>query len=84
MPGNSPRIYVSFDQYTHEALEEISKVEHASKSHVVAKLVRYAIELAEDLALVQRAEKRLKTFRVDEALSTEELLRWNKSRKKRR
>lgn len=84
MPTTLPRVNVAFDKATYEALEEISKTEHASLSHIVSKLVKYALELAEDLALVEQAEKRLSDFRRDDALTTENLLRWNKGRKKTR
>ncbi len=84
MPTALPRVNVALDKATYEVLQEISKAEHASLSHVVSKLVRFALELAEDLALVQSAENRLETFRRDDALSTKALLKWNKSRRKNR
>ena len=84
MPTALPRVNVAFDRVTYEALEEISKTEQDSLSHIVSKLVKYALELAEDLALVEQAEKRLSDFRRDDALTTENLLRWNKGRKKPR
>lgn len=83
MPTALPRVNVAFEKPTYQVLKEISEVEHASLSHVVSKLVKYALELAEDLAIVQEAEKRLKTFSRDDALKTEDLLQWNKSRKKK-
>lgn len=84
MPTVLPRVNVAFDPSTFEILEEISKAEHASLSHIVSKLVRYALELAEDLAIVKTAEDRLESFKRDDALSTDALLKWNKSRKKTR
>ena len=84
MPTALPRINVALDEATYEVLQEMSKAEHASLSHIVSKLVKYALELAEDLALVQSAENRLETFRRDDTLSTKALLKWNKSRRKSR
>ena len=84
MPTDLPRVNVAFDRYTYEILEDISRAEHASKSHIVSKLVRYALELADDLALVRQAEKRLQGFRRDDAFSSQDLMAWNKSRKKSR
>ena len=84
MPTTLPRINVPFELSTYEVLQEISKVEHTSLSQVVAKLVQTALELAEDVYLAQLADKRLGTFRRDDALSSEDLLRWNKSRRKRK
>ena len=84
MPTALPRVNVAFDQGTYEVLEEISKAEHASLSNIVSKLVAYALELAEDLALGQLAEDRLGSFTRDDALTSEGLLRWNRARKKSR
>lgn len=84
MPTTLPRVNVAFEKSTYEALTEISKNEHASLSHVVSRLVKSALELAEDLAVVQHAEKRLSTFNRNEALSSEDLLKWNKARRKSR
>lgn len=84
MPTTLPRVNVVFEKGTYEILEEISKVEHASLSHIVSKLVNYALELAEDLAVVQDAEKRLLSFKRDDAIETKELLKWNKARPKNR
>ena len=84
MPTTLPRVNVVFEKGTYEILEEISKVEHASLSHIVSKLVNYALKLAEDLAVVQDAEKRLLSFKRDDAIETKELLKWNKARPKNR
>ena len=84
MPTTLPRVNVVFERGTYEVLEEISKAEHASLSHIVSKLVNYALELAEDLALVQNAEKRLASFKRDDAFQTKDLLKWNKGRRKNR
>ncbi len=84
MPTTLPRVNVTFEPSTYEVLEQISKTEHASMSQIVSKLVSCALELAEDLALVQTAEKRLRSFKRDDALKTKELLKWIKNRKKSR
>ncbi len=82
MPTTLPRVNVTFERSTYEILEAISKMEHASLSQIVSELVRYALELAEDLALVRVAEKRLETFKRDDVISSEDLLKWNKSRRR--
>lgn len=84
MPTTLPRVNVVFDQGTYEVLEELSKAEHASLSNIVSKLVAYALELSEDLALGELAEERLESFRRDDALTSENLLKWNQARKKSR
>ena len=83
MPTTLPRVNVAFKPSTYEMLEAISKVQHASLSQVVSELVQHALDLAEDLALVQGAERRLETFRRDDGLSSADLLKWNKNRKKK-
>jgi hypothetical protein len=80
VPTTLPRVNVPFERPIYELLEEISKSEKTSLSQVVAGLVKTALELAEDLALAKEAQKRLGTFRRDDALSAQNLLRWNKSR----
>jgi len=84
MPTTLPRVNVAFDQGTYEVLEDISKAEHASLSNVVSKLVAYALGLAEDLALGEIAEERLESFHRDDALSSQDILKWNQARKKNR
>jgi|GEM_PF-2832740 len=82
MPTSLPRVQVAFDKGTYEILEKISSVEKDSLSHIVARLVKYAIEMSEDLTLGEIANKRLKTFLRDDALTSEDLLKWNKNRRK--
>lgn len=84
MPTTLPRVNVLFERPIYELLEEISKSEKTSLSQVVSGLVKTALELAEDLALAKEAEKRLGTFQRDDALSTDDLLKWNKSRNRGR
>ena len=84
MPTTLPRVNVVFERPIYEILEEISRAERASLSQVVSRLVQSALELAEDLALVETAEKRLESFSRDDGLDSTELVKWNKSRKIRR
>ncbi|MBI3322807.1 MAG: hypothetical protein HYZ94_03905 [Candidatus Omnitrophica bacterium] len=84
MPTTLPRVNVPFERPIYELLEEISKSEKTSLSQVVAGLVKTALELAEDLALAKEAEKRLGGFRRDDALSSDDLLKWNKNRSRAR
>ncbi|MBI2094270.1 MAG: hypothetical protein HYT88_06085 [Candidatus Omnitrophica bacterium] len=84
MPTTLPRVNVPFEPATYSILRQFSRTQHASLSQVVSRLVKYAIELSEDLALAEVAEERLGTFRRDDALSTEQILRWNKGRKNRK
>lgn len=84
MPTTVPRIQVSFEPATYSVLERVSRAEGASLSHVVASLVHASLELAEDLTLGQIGETRLASFRRDDALTTDALLTWNRTRKAKR
>ncbi len=84
MPTTLPRVNVPFERSTYQVLRAFSKAQHTSLSKMVARLVKYAIELSEDLALAEIAEKRLETFQRDAALTTDQLLKWNKSRRLKR
>ena len=84
MPTAKQRVNVPFDDTTFKALDEISKVEGTSKSRLVYKLVSYALDLAEDLALVQTAENRLASFKRDDAVTSEDLHTWNRGRRKKK
>ena len=83
MPTTLPRVNVPFERAVYEALEEIARAEGTSLSQTVARLVQSALELAEDLALGETAQERIKTFQRDNTLDTKELLRWNRARRKR-
>ena len=83
MPTTLPRINITLERPAYEAIHEISKTEKISMSEVVSRFVNYALELSEDLPLVEIAEKRLASFRRDDALTSKEMLRWITSRRKR-
>lgn len=83
MPTTYPRVNVTLAPETRQVLRAIAKAENSSLSHVISKLINYALNLAEDLALVQGASQRFESFRRDDALTSGELLKWNKSRKKK-
>lgn len=84
MPTELPRVQVSFGKATYEALGEIARIEKVPLAELVSKLVDSALELAEDLSLVQVAEQRLATFKRDDAITSEGLLKWNKDRKRKK
>lgn len=83
MPTTNPRVYVTLEPGTRQLLEAISEAENSSISNVVSKLINYALGLAEDLALVERTNQRLESFRRDDAFTSSDILKWNKGRKKK-
>jgi len=83
MPTTLPRVYVPFEKPIYELLREVSRAEGTSLAQVVSKLVQSALELAEDLSLSETAEKRLAGFQRDDALTSDNLLRWNKARRRK-
>ncbi len=84
MSTTLPRVQVAFEPSTYAILERVSRTEGASLSHVVASLVQTSLELSEDLALAQVGEARLASFRRDDAVATDALLAWNRTRRTKR
>jgi hypothetical protein len=80
VPTALPRVNVPFDKATYEALQKISETQQSSLSHVVAKLVVSALEFSEDISLAEVAHERMITFNRDEALTSQDILKWNKRR----
>ena len=72
MPTKNARVNVVLEKPLYAAVDEIAREEGVSKSMVVRDLVREAIELREDLALVKFAEKREKTFNAKKAVTHED------------
>lgn len=81
MPTTMQRVAVPFEADIFDALKEISEAEKIPMSQLIYKLVTSALELAEDLTLAEVASKRIESFRRDDALTSEELLKWNKTRR---
>ena len=84
MPTTMQRVAVPFEADIYEALEAISKVEKMPMSQLIHKLVTSALEFAEDLTLSEVAAKRLESFRRDDAMTTKEMLKWNKTRRQKK
>ena len=84
MPTIMQRVQVPFEAEIYEALEGISKAEKIPMSQLINKLVTSALEFAEDLTLSEVASKRLDSFRRDDAMTTQEMLKWNKTRKRKK
>ena len=84
MATTLPRLQVSFDdKHIFDMLKQMAREEGRSMAQVVYGLIKTALELGEDLSLGDTAKERLKSFGRDDGLSTQEMLRWNHSRKKR-
>ena len=84
MPTIMQRVQVPFEAEIYEALEGISKAEKMPMSQLINKLVTSALEFAEDLTLSEVATKRLDSFSRDDAMTTKEMLKWNKTHKRKR
>lgn len=84
MPTTMQRVQVPFESEIYEALTAISKAENIPMSQLINKLVTSALEFAEDLTLSEVASKRTESFRRDDAMTTKEMLKWNRNRKKRK
>ena len=84
MPTTMQRVQVQFEAEIYEALTAISKAEKIPMSQLISKLVTSALEFAEDLTLSEVATKRLESFRRDDAMTTKEMLKWNKTHKRKK
>ena len=84
MQTTMQRVQVPFESEIYAALTAISKAEKMPMSQLINKLVTSALEFAEDLTLSEVATKRLEAFRRDDAMTTKEMLKWNKTHKRKR
>ena len=84
MPTTMQRVAVPFEAEIYDALEAISKAEKIPMSQLINKLVTSALEFAEDLTLSEVATKRLDSFRRDDAMTTKEMIKWNKTHKRKK
>lgn len=84
MPTTMQRVAVPFEAEIYAALTAISKAEGIPMSQLINKLVTSALEFAEDMTLSEVATKRLESFRRDDAMTTGEMLKWNKTHKRKK
>lgn len=83
MPTTLPRATVTFKSDIFEVLERLAIARKVSLSELISEMVTTSLEFVEDIALAEIGDERLKTFSRDDALTTDELLKWNRSRKKK-
>jgi metal-responsive CopG/Arc/MetJ family transcriptional regulator len=69
MPTKNARVNVVLEKPLYGTVDEIARNEGVSKSMVVRDLIREAIEIREDIALADFAEKREKKFNTKKALT---------------
>ncbi len=73
MPTKNPRLNVVLEPELYQALNRIAKKEGVSLSLKARDLIKESLELYEDLYWEGKAAERDKTFRVDKALSHQEI-----------
>ncbi|MBI4699199.1 MAG: toxin-antitoxin system, antitoxin component [Nitrospirae bacterium] len=73
MPAKNPRINVVLEKPLYHNVERLAKKDGVSLSFKVRDLVREALEIEEDVALSQFAEKREKTFDRKKSLRHDEV-----------
>ncbi|MBN1381576.1 MAG: antitoxin, RHH family protein [Deltaproteobacteria bacterium] len=73
MPTKNPRVNVVVEQPLYSVLLDLADSEGVSMSTIARDLIREAIELREDAALADFADKRLKTFDRKKALSHKDI-----------
>jgi metal-responsive CopG/Arc/MetJ family transcriptional regulator len=73
MPTKNPRINVVLEKPLYDNIERLAKKDGVSLSLKVRDLVKEALEIQEDIALSNLAEKRERTFRKKKALKHNEV-----------
>ena len=73
MPSTNPRIHVVCEKPLYAAIAEIAARNGASLSSVVHDLLIESLELREDMALSQIADKRAASFERSTALTADEV-----------
>jgi len=81
MPAVNPRLNLTVDKEIYSMLERLASAEKLPLAETATRLLEMALQLGEDLVCGEIATKRLKSFRRDDAFSTDHLLKWNRSRK---
>jgi hypothetical protein len=73
MPTKNPRINVVCEQPMYYELTEMAKSEGTSVSSLAGALMKEALELREDRALAAIADRRSGSFKLDSALSLDQV-----------
>lgn len=75
MPASNPRVNVVLEPPLYRAVERLARRDRVSLSTKMRDLVREALEVAEDVALTDLADRRARSFRRRTALSHDEVWR---------
>ncbi len=73
MSTKNPRVNVVLERRLYSTLKEMSKKEGTSMSTLARDLIKKSLELREDIALSDIAEKREKTLKKSEILTHEDI-----------
>jgi len=73
MPTKNPRVNVVLETPLYNSVEHLAKRDGVSLSLKVRDLIREALEMEEDVALVVLAEKRERTFSKTKSLKHDEV-----------
>ena len=73
MPAKNPRVNVVLERPLFHTVEKLARRDGLSLSLKVRDLIREALEIEEDIALGEFAEKREKTFRKSSAARHDEV-----------
>lgn len=73
MPTKNPRVNIVVEPPLYSVMQDIATSEGVSMSTIARDLIREAIELREDVALADFADKRMKTLDSKKALSHDDV-----------
>jgi len=72
MPTNKPRINITVPQDVNRAIQKLARRDDASVAAKTLDLIKRALEMEEDIALLSLANKREKTLKEKSLLSHED------------
>jgi hypothetical protein len=73
MPTKNPRVNIVVEPPLYSVMQDIATSEGVSMSTIARDLIREAIELREDVALADFADRRMKTLDRKKALSHDDV-----------
>ena len=82
MPTKQPRLNVVLEPGSFRSIEQLAARDGVSLSMKARDLIHEALELHEDAYWARRADERMKSFKIEEALTDEQV--WGRRSKRRR
>ncbi len=82
MPTKHPRLNVVLERPVYRSVEKLAVRDGVSMSYKARDLIREALDLYEDAYWAEKAAERMKTFKLSDALTHEQV--WGHLKRRRR